>query len=97
MNMIANATIIRGNGECEAYMNGVVNKEMKRLNAMHAAEMATVRQHRNRLLSDRMKALQPAKKVRMRDRLKDRIATAWAKLFGLLLHLDIIGVVEEEK
>ena len=96
MNMIASATVIRGKGECEAYMNGVVMKEMKRLNETHAAEMAVVKNHRNRLLSDRMKALKPVQKVSIRERVKDFIETAWAQFFGLMLALDFIEIIEDE-
>lgn len=94
--MIASATVIRGQGECEAYMNGVVMKEMKRLNAIHAAEMGTVKNHRNRLLAERLEKLKPVQKVSLWERLKDFVATAWAQFFGLMLALDFIEIVEDE-
>lgn len=94
MNMIASATVIRGQGECEAYMNGVVMKEMKRLNAIHAAEMGTVKNHRNRLLAERLEKL--AQKEKWWVRLKDRLETAWAVFIALLLELGFIAIVEDE-
>ena len=96
MNRIAAATVIRGKGECQAYINGVVMKEMKRLNDLHAIEMEAVKQHRNRLLSDRMEALNPVQKEKWWIRLKDRIATAWAVFFALLLEFDFIEIIEED-
>lgn len=31
MKMLATATVIRGNGACEAYMNGIMNEEIKKM------------------------------------------------------------------
>ena len=38
MDRIATCSIIRGNGGVEAYVNGVVSEELKRQNAIRAAE-----------------------------------------------------------
>lgn len=43
MNRIATATVIRGNGECQAYINGVVSAEMKRQQEKMRAERERAR------------------------------------------------------
>ena len=95
MNMIASATVIRGKGECEAYMNGVVMKEMKRLNERHASEMAVIKGQRNRLLSEQVKAMNPVRRASWGKLMKEWIATAWAQFFGLMLELRLIEEIKE--
>lgn len=63
MNRIATTTIIRGNGACEIYMNGIVKEEIRKINEQHAMEMRTkdaelqaARAHRNKLLADNLEA-----------------------------------------
>ena len=90
MNMIASATVIRGKGKCEAFINGIAMKEMKQQNERHAAEMAVVTHSRNRLLADRIEALKPARRESWAHRAKERIVTAWAVLFALLLELKLV-------
>lgn len=97
MNMIASATVIRGKGGCEAYMNGILNQEMKRLNDQHAAEVQMLTQQRNRLLADRMQAMKPVQREGLLKRLKNRLETAWAIFFALLLHWGVIVPIGDEE
>lgn len=96
MNMIASATVIRGKGKCEAYMNNIVMKEMQRQNDRHAAEMAVVTAHRNRLLADRTEALKPVQRETWAHKIKNAIETAWCVFFGMLIELHLIEEVEDE-
>lgn len=95
MNMIASATVIRGKGQCEAYMNGIVMSEMKRQNERHAAEMAVVTAHRNRLLTDRIEAMKPVQRESWFHKVKECVETAWCVFFALLLELHLIEEVED--
>ena len=95
MNMIASATIIRGKGECQAYMNGIVMEEMRKQNERHAAEMAVVTASRNRLLADRMNSMKPVKRESWLHRVKEKIEIAWCVFFGMLLELHLIEEVED--
>lgn len=40
MKRLATATIIRGTGECEAYLNGIVNDEIAKMRAKYERELA---------------------------------------------------------
>lgn len=97
MNMIASTTIIRGKGQCEAYMNNVVMKEMKRQNDRHAAEMAVMTKSRNGLLADRLEAYKPEQKESLWHRIKEKLEIAWCVFFGMLLELHLIEEVEDEQ
>lgn len=105
MNRVATATIIRGNGECQAYINGVVMKEMKRLNERHAAEMRSkqfeldsVRKHRNRLLASKLDGGYDnrSKWQRFKDRVREKVCVAWAVVFAMALEFGFIEKVEED-
>lgn len=53
MNRIATATVIRGKGECQVYINGIVSAEMKRQQEMMKAERErtrTIESSRDKLL-----------------------------------------------
>lgn len=97
MNRIAAATVIRGNGACMAYVNGVAQAEIirqreadKRAMAAYMEHARTVENSRNRLLAERLEArCQPAGCLeRMFDRLIDRYALIvgsvleWLKMAG---------------
>lgn len=91
---IAAATVIRGEGACQAYIDGVVNEEVKRLNERHRIETAAVREelsavrgHRNELLTARLTQIK-ASTARRRGwwrRLRDRLADAWAMFCAITL------------
>ena len=97
MNRIAAATVIRGNGECMAYVNGVAQAEIvrqreadKRAMAAYMEHARTVESSRNRLLAEKLEArYRPAGCLeRMFDRVIDRYALIvgsaleWLKLAG---------------
>ena len=82
-------TVIRGNGECEAIVNGVVNQELRKLRERDKANLRTceanlevTRQSRNRMLANQLKALEHALSKRRTLR---RVATAWAVFYATLL------------
>lgn len=97
MNRIAAATVIRGSGECMAYVNGVAQAEIlrqreadKRAMRARLERARMVETSRNRLLEEKRAALhQPEGCLeRMAERMIDRYALAvgsvleWAKLAG---------------
>lgn len=92
MKMIADMTVIRGNGECTALMNSVVNEEMRKLNEQHRREtsamqeeMRTVKRHRDGLLSDRLGCI--TRRASRREgpirRALERVVNAWAIVWAL--------------
>lgn len=92
MKMIADMTVIRGNGECIALMNSVVNEEMRRLNEQHRREtmamqeeMRIVKRHRDILLKDRLFKVCEKNKRRygIIHRISDRISIAWAMFWAI--------------
>lgn len=72
MDRTATLTVIRGNGECRAYYDGIVSDEIKKMNERYAAkermlnrqisakqeELRQVQSRRNQLLSERMARLE---------------------------------------
>ena len=92
MKMIAAATVIRGEGECEVYMNHIVNEEMRRLNEQHRRErdamreeMGAAKEHRDELLTDRLVQVR-ARTARRHGRiyrLREALANAWAMLWAI--------------
>jgi len=96
MNMIESATIIRGKGQCEAYMNGVVMEEMRKQNDRHAFEKAVMKAQINRYQEDRIKYLNAAQRESWLHRIKEKIENAWCVFFAMLLELHLIEEVEDE-
>lgn len=86
---IATATIIRGKGECQAYINGVVHKEMQKLNA----ELEAAKGHRDDLLTHNLKAYQEVdeRPVGAFRRLRERLETLWALLWALGVEIGLWG------
>ena len=91
MNRIAAVTVIRGEGECQAFINGVADEEIRRKqDHMRAAteRARVVKTSRNRLLARRMAAI--TRKLNRKPNLFQRIwapvaeswAMAWAVWFN---------------
>ena len=99
MKRIATATVIRGNGACEAYINDIVNKEIMKMNEQHEmelsrreSEMEAIRNHRDKLLADKMVSLTKHKKSKFKrfwKRVKDSLELAWCRIWimGCILGL----------
>ena len=92
MDRIATCSIIKGNGGVEAYVNGVVSEELKRQNAIRAAEeealkaeLAVTRARRNRLLAEDLRLRRTKRKIPLRERVRDRIADGWAWVMGCIV------------
>lgn len=92
MNIVATTTVIRGNGACEAFMNGIVNEEIEKMNERHQkelcameSELGAVKTHRNKLLASNLAAVRAcnARSVSWFVRLKEDITISWCKLYGL--------------
>ena len=87
MRQIANMTVIRGNGECRAYMNGVVQEEIRRQQARMRGECErarTVEASRNRLLADRCHEYDRMTKRRPIS-FFDRIENTWCMVWAVLI------------
>lgn len=85
MMRLATMTVIRGNGECEAIVNGVVAQEMRRMQEMHKKEMDTldaqlkqITARRDKLLAENMHVRNIPKKTPLFIRIKDKIADIYA-------------------
>lgn len=78
MNRIATMTVVRGSGNVEAIMNGIVNQEIKRLRAKELEEMEAQR----REFEKEMGWMNMIKKQRDRERaqhLKEKYNTVQAR------------------
>lgn len=106
MNRIAGLTVVRGNGGCEAYWNGIVNEEMKKLNEQHAlelrakdAELEATRGARNRLLRDNLTAYRVlnARPISAFRRLRERLVTFWCVFWALGEHFGCWEYIRDEE
>lgn len=104
MNRIATATIIRGSGECQAYINGVVSAEMKRQQEKMRAERERARMvevSRGKLLHKNLEDIN--RKMYQRKSLPrlvwDLVIDTWAFGWALLIcwpeMAGLIGRVDE--
>lgn len=92
MKMIAAATVIRGTGECEAFMNSIVNEEMRRLNEQHRRETDAMREemgaakgHRDELLTQRLSQVRAktARRNGRMHRIREALSMAWAMFWAI--------------
>lgn len=106
MNRISTMTVIRGNGVCQAYWNGVVNEEMRKMNERHALEVRTkdaeldaARGHRNDLLRANLMAYRAlnAKPISLSRRLREAVETFWCQLWGLGVHFGLWEYIGDDK
>ena len=93
MNRIMVGTVIRGKGECQAYINGVVSAEMQRQQAMMRAKnerAAMVESSRNRMLAARMDEInrRANRRPNLLQQLADVIVETWAVIWGMHLYGD---------
>lgn len=88
MQRIAAATVIRGNGACQAFMDGVVNEELRRQQEkLEAAEDRANRmeEDRNRMKGERLAEIRwvlTGKRGPLR-RIRNAIETAWAMVWAI--------------
>lgn len=101
MNRIAVATVIRGTGECQAYINGVADADIRHKQAAMRAETErarTVEASRDRLLAVRLAEIGKAMKNKpsLLHRFWSRAEGVWAMLWAVTLcWSEALGLVEE--
>ena len=92
MSNIMTTTIIRGTGECKVFMDGVLNKEIEKMNERHQKELSILEaklessnNHRDDLLTSRLAFFRAcdAKHVSWFARFKERIEILWCQAYGL--------------
>ena len=89
MNLIATGTVIRGKGECQAFVNGVaqmdIHHQQERWMTKVSAEMERLRmaeKSRNRMAKENLELKRAAQKTSMIQRLCEYIEDSWALAFG---------------
>lgn len=101
MRQIANMTVIRGNGGCEAYMNGIVQEEIRRQQAQMQAERKAdevytrmVKGDRDQLRAERSADLTRTltRRPNLLQRLCAPVVNAWAMFWALVLNAGEIFV-----
>lgn len=92
MNRLATVTVIRGNGACEAYVNGVIQEEIVKMKERHERELVTMeselaaaKSHRNDLLGEKLAVVRAAnaKSISWFERVKERIIITWCQIWGM--------------
>ena len=93
MNRVATATVIRGTGECEVYLNDVVNKEIAKMKEQHKLELAKIdeelkatKNHRNKLLADRLAVIKADREERpsLFTKVRENVENVWCVTYGML-------------
>lgn len=104
MKRIATTTIIRGNGACEAYMNGIVNEEIEKMKDCYEeklsvleAKLQSKEDHLDNLLTDRLieRRAMFAKPTSIIKRIRERIVITWCQIWGLCFEFKLITDNEE--
>lgn len=94
MNRIAAVTVIRGEGECKAFVDGIAHKEIEKMNERHKIEleMATnelkaTKKHRDDLLQARVEAwkAEELKPVSLFEKIRRAFVNGWC-IFWALTH-----------
>lgn len=94
MKMIASATVFRGKGECVAYMNGIVNEELRRQQEQIQAERKAIAAQISAIMgvNARRKARNRAEVTRRlsyiptpAERFREAVATAWAWICAVII------------
>ena len=78
MKMIASTTVIRGNGACKVFMDGIMNEEVEKMKEQHEREIMA--------LTNELNATKNKETQLLTDRLpmiRDKIEVAWAFLWWL--------------
>lgn len=92
MNRVATATVIRGTGECEVYLNDVVNKEIAKMNEQHKLELTKIdeelkatKKHRDKLLADRLAVIKADREERpsLFTKVRENLENAWCVTYGM--------------
>ena len=103
MNRIATTTVIRGNGDCQVFINGIASAEMKRQQARLRAERECHRiteASRNKLLRRSLDDIN-RKMRKSRNPIRrawDRVVNAWAMGWAMLICYSLgLGLIEEIK
>ena len=87
MKMLATTTVIRGKGACEAYMNGIMNAEIEKMNELHRQEMEAVinelqskTNRENDLLAEKLPKIRAytSKRSGVFSDVLDKFEVAWA-------------------
>ena len=106
MNRIATAPVIRGNGACQAFIDGVLIKELERLDDKHAEELRKkdyeleyMTESRNRQLRKSLEAdhAMAQKRIGLWERVCNMVNKAWCMLFAMALVYGFIEEVRDEE
>lgn len=106
MNLIATGTVIRGKGECQAFVNGVaqmdIRHQQERWKAQVSAELERLRmaeKSRNRMAKENLALKQAVHKAGMFQQMKEWISESWALLFAtVVVWGEMLGlwIIEDE-
>lgn len=86
------ATVIRADGACDIFVNGILNEEIRRINLEHENEvkmmlnkLADAEKQHDDFLAYRVAFIRQnmAESVSRLDIFREKLETAWCKLYGL--------------
>lgn len=92
MKMIASTTVIRGNGACKVFMDGIMNEEVEKMKEQHEREimaltneLAATKKTEKRLYAEKLPSVQEYtnKRYGLLSDIRDKIEVAWAFLWWL--------------
>lgn len=99
MKLLATTTIIRGNGACKMFMDGIANEEIEKVNeelkkmkenyekelSAKEAELEATKNHLNDVLTEKSTELRAmlVKPVSFVERIRERIVIIWCQIWGM--------------
>lgn len=90
--MLATTTVIRGNGACKVFMDGIMNEEVEKMTERYEkelsakeAELQATKNHRNDLLYRTLAEVRAmlAKPVSIIERIRERLVIIWCQIWGI--------------
>lgn len=92
MKVLATTTVIRGKGACEAYVNGLANEEMKKMQERYEnelsnkeAELQATKNNRDDLRHKDLTEVRAmfAKPISIVERVRERLVIIWCQIYGI--------------
>lgn len=92
MKMIASTTVIRGNGACKVFVDGIMNEEVEKMKEQHEREIRALTNELNatketekRLYAEKLPSVQEYtnKRYGLLSDIRDKLEVAWAFIWWL--------------
>ena len=106
MKMIATTTVIRGNGACKVFVDGIMNEEIEKMNERHKKEMEAVcneleatKSHLNRSLKRDLAPIRAmvARRSGLLYKIREKIEFVWGCIWYYGLRFKLWGYWDDSE